>query len=581
MPRDDRLDLRKILNPEPLPARDAVAAAAAPRAIYTSVAYYDYRCATGYGVYFGPGDSRNACGPCANDKSVRRSEIRAVLQALKQLLVSDGSPPSKSWVIYTRHEYSAKRMLRHKACSPEKHTRPPSVSSAECFNTRGAPCMDLILQIRIVISILERRGLSICIEHRAEDDEKFRAAIELAEAGSKLAAQDADQQMQALSRCVTQNMPADRFKRVYTDGSTVLVNGKIIAGYGVYFEYGDCRNECGPVTGKGTGPRASLAAILRALEIIAGSNGGHRFWEIVSCRGQYITSAFGLSAQWRNSGWKRNAGKPIANLDIYREIRRVIDLLESQAFKIRGTYLPQKSQEPDLLFADMMARRGAGDTTLELPVRVSTFFDVPPAPEDCVPGKVYTSVVHPPDELRGRISVIFGPDDPRNYIASCGSTSQSIDRGIMQAISKTLRIIESGTDRNWIIYTNSKKGVLMLSNSLRNQHCRPLPNYVEMISKHIARLHRHGYTFGFEYMSVSDQELCTGATNLSATANAAAAAAAPPKLKSEPTTDDEDSERFSTPRSATSSSSVGNELCSSVLPKIVSSQALTVLKKQH
>ena len=60
---------------------------------------------------------------------------------------------------------------------------------------------------------------------------------------------------------------------VYIDGSCIN-NGKINAkaGYGVFFDYNDSRNEYGNIEGKQSNNTGELTALIRALEILKTEN---------------------------------------------------------------------------------------------------------------------------------------------------------------------------------------------------------------------------------------------------------------------------------------------------------------------
>lgn len=457
----------------------------------------------GYGVYFGLNDARNEYGVSQSDKSAYRSELRAILRCLQRIASNLPDDRTESWVVNTSHEYSVRRIMGNsdeQVRGPKRRNSSHHDISAEVNHT---PCMDLVMQVREMMRYVEERNHNVRIKFVNRSLPDAQRALELARLGAESGSHNAD----PLHLEFYAQVGEDEFQQVFTDGSTVLNDGVPVAGYGVYFGPYDPRNECGTVTGSGTGPRGSLAGILRAIVAIADSGLGHKRWEVVSCRGQYIESIFTLSAEWQRNGWRRSAGKPIASLDIYRAARRLLDDLAAKGFEVRGTYIPQKSHNHRLMVADIMARRGAGDTTIEIPETPTVNIGILTAPEDSIT-KVVRTFVFPVANSMTSWQASFGHNDPRNIK---GSIPESRDpkAPALQAIAKVLRIIESEQERNWVIESNNDELVQLLSappvvpaNGERKQRVQR----IEPLSTCLKRLQRHGYVISFAYNPNSGEE---------------------------------------------------------------------------
>ena len=108
---------------------------------------------------------------------------------------------------------------------------------------------------------------------------------------------------------------------VYTDGSC-LGNGRrrAKAGIGVFFGFDDSRNVSEPFRDNPTNQRAELAALIRALEIV----GGTERVTIYTDSRYSIDCVLKFSRGWIRNGWKTAKGEPVKNQDL---IKPLLDLM--------------------------------------------------------------------------------------------------------------------------------------------------------------------------------------------------------------------------------------------------------------
>ena len=108
---------------------------------------------------------------------------------------------------------------------------------------------------------------------------------------------------------------------VYTDGSC-LGNGRsrAKAGIGVFFGFDDSRNVSEPFRDNPTNQRAELAALIKALEIV----GGTERVTIYTDSRYSIDCVLKFSRGWIRNGWKTAKGEPVKNQDL---LRTLLDLM--------------------------------------------------------------------------------------------------------------------------------------------------------------------------------------------------------------------------------------------------------------
>ena len=108
---------------------------------------------------------------------------------------------------------------------------------------------------------------------------------------------------------------------VYTDGSC-LGNGRsrAKAGIGVFFGFDDSRNVSEPFRDNPTNQRAELAALIKALEIV----GGTERVTIYTDSRYSIDCVLKFSRGWIRNGWKTAKGEPVKNQDL---LKPLLDLM--------------------------------------------------------------------------------------------------------------------------------------------------------------------------------------------------------------------------------------------------------------
>lgn len=98
---------------------------------------------------------------------------------------------------------------------------------------------------------------------------------------------------------------------VFTDGS--FANN--VAGIGIHFPNGECKDVSEPFTDRPTSQRAELHAILTAIRMVR-----HTFPQndihIYSDSQYAIKSCTEWMPRWQQNQWKASTGKPVANQDL-------------------------------------------------------------------------------------------------------------------------------------------------------------------------------------------------------------------------------------------------------------------------
>jgi ribonuclease HI len=108
---------------------------------------------------------------------------------------------------------------------------------------------------------------------------------------------------------------------VYIDGSCIN-NGKINAkaGYGVFFDFDDQRNEYGIVNGKQTNNTGELTAFIRAIEILKEEINENKKINIYTDSEYVIKCAGTYSDKLQKNNWKTSAYKIPPNLKLLQKI---------------------------------------------------------------------------------------------------------------------------------------------------------------------------------------------------------------------------------------------------------------------
>jgi ribonuclease HI len=108
---------------------------------------------------------------------------------------------------------------------------------------------------------------------------------------------------------------------VYIDGSCIN-NGKVNAraGYGVFFDYNDARNESGVVKGKQSNNTGELTALIRALEILKKDIEDKKSINIYTDSEYVIKCSGSYGAKLAKNNWKTESDKVPPNLKLLQKI---------------------------------------------------------------------------------------------------------------------------------------------------------------------------------------------------------------------------------------------------------------------
>lgn len=108
---------------------------------------------------------------------------------------------------------------------------------------------------------------------------------------------------------------------VYIDGSCIN-NGKVNAraGYGVFFDYNDARNESGIVKGKQSNNTGELTALIRALEILKKDIEDKKNINIYTDSEYVIKCSGSYGAKLAKNDWKTESDKVPPNLKLLQKI---------------------------------------------------------------------------------------------------------------------------------------------------------------------------------------------------------------------------------------------------------------------
>jgi len=108
---------------------------------------------------------------------------------------------------------------------------------------------------------------------------------------------------------------------VYIDGSCIN-NGKINAkaGYGVFFDYNDSRNEYGNIEGKQSNNTGELTALIRALEILKTEISEKKIIDIYTDSEYVIKCSGSYGSKLAKNNWKIGRSKVPPNLKLLQKI---------------------------------------------------------------------------------------------------------------------------------------------------------------------------------------------------------------------------------------------------------------------
>jgi ribonuclease HI len=108
---------------------------------------------------------------------------------------------------------------------------------------------------------------------------------------------------------------------VYIDGSCIN-NGKITAkaGYGVFFDYNDSRNEYGNIEGKQSNNTGELTALIRALEILKTEISEKKIIDIYTDSEYVIKCSGSYGSKLAKNNWKTQQDKVPPNLKLLQKI---------------------------------------------------------------------------------------------------------------------------------------------------------------------------------------------------------------------------------------------------------------------
>jgi len=132
---------------------------------------------------------------------------------------------------------------------------------------------------------------------------------------------------------------------VYIDGSCIN-NGKVnaSAGYGVFFDYNDVRNESGVVKGKQTNNTGELTALIRALEILKKDIEDKKIINIYTDSEYVIKCSGSYGAKLAKNDWKTESDKVPPNLKL---LQKIYELYSPHKKTIKIHYIKAHTDLPD------------------------------------------------------------------------------------------------------------------------------------------------------------------------------------------------------------------------------------------
>ncbi|KAJ9062956.1 Ribonuclease H1 [Entomophthora muscae] len=144
-----------------------------------------------------------------------------------------------------------------------------------------------------------------------------------------------------------------RSEDIYVDGCC-LRNGQdgATAGVGVYFGPNDSRNVSQPLYGQQTNQRAELKAAVEAVRL------GDRSSDLnIHTDSKYVVDGVNsYSNRWERNGWTNANGAPVANQDLFTQLK---DSINRHPGQVNIKYVPGHSGIQGNEYADRLAKNGA------------------------------------------------------------------------------------------------------------------------------------------------------------------------------------------------------------------------------
>ena len=135
---------------------------------------------------------------------------------------------------------------------------------------------------------------------------------------------------------------------IYTDGSC---DTKGNGGYGVSLTCGDESIYLSGSAENTSSQKMELTAIIRALEMLKNNCN-----VVIFSDSQYAVNCINIWIDtWKRNGWKKNDGKPVANLEL---LQRLCDL--KSKFHIRANWVKGHAGNVGNEIVDGLARMGSG-----------------------------------------------------------------------------------------------------------------------------------------------------------------------------------------------------------------------------
>lgn len=151
---------------------------------------------------------------------------------------------------------------------------------------------------------------------------------------------------------------------VYTDGASknnqARKQGLSKAGLGVYYGPNDSRNFSGRVTGEQTNSRGELEAIQHALQNSAReAKHGNPQLTVIHTDSQYsMDSIQKWSKKWETNGYKTSSGADVANQDLIKSCRRLVNEIEANSGSVEFVKVKGHSGNHGNDMADRLAVEG-------------------------------------------------------------------------------------------------------------------------------------------------------------------------------------------------------------------------------
>lgn len=148
--------------------------------------------------------------------------------------------------------------------------------------------------------------------------------------------------------------------KIYTDGSCSPNPGK--GGWGYFCQFNDLVIEHKGGDPDSTNSRMEIIAVLAGLQmVIENSDLFDNHTIIIVTDSAYVCNTLkknGWLNSWKSKGWKLASGKPVKNLDLWKEIDDQLAELKSLGIEVNTEKVTGHSGDPGNERADALANQG-------------------------------------------------------------------------------------------------------------------------------------------------------------------------------------------------------------------------------